>query len=678
MSGAQPFVAPLAIAGGQQNDPLHQWNQLMTIHGHMLDNKKKMDEQRALMELGQIIATTPADQQADAIAQSRAAIYAPEAVSNFINSKRGIVDIAKSRLEQTNIGIVGLGHDFAMMMSDPEITPERAQAHIMARAATYSDPVARRNYLRYANEIHNSIFEGWPTREEQLANPNALAVAQERARMRIDGKVAGALGSWEAVSEVQRGGRTVYEGNQFFRIPNRRDQAPVLQQPNPLVPPNAAPAPQAPVIIEPLSGTAVPAESTVGGGQNALAPPAAPDAATAPPGGEPANALAPPAPLEAPAAPAGAAPGPVSIEPLAGQAAPAAATAAPAAPAEAPAPAEVGSGQSMPPPAATGAGARPGMGAPEPPPGVSPYLNPRTGKPVWGWGGDTYSKVAPWGTKSPKYPDGNGPTEIALADGRLLSSKPYEQQNTFKTDAKTAAGKPIWGEADLELIKEHDKEYMKEGVADENNHRLLGQIATMRDNFATLHAIGGWVEPGAYMDLKHQIYGALKDVGNALGIDIKTLNEGELPTAEMVYAGIKKIAIGMGYSATSTAFPGQREAMQTIQTSLGMVPNGAMSFRGAMYVMRGMEAMAQRDIDKYQFKTNYRIANGHVIGANQAFNKEHSIKDQAEEVAREFGVGPDGFGEGRYGAERLRNALARGLINQNEYDAHTAPRPARR
>lgn len=640
MSDFPPMSLQIKPVQAQQPDPLQTLNQLMTIQGHMLDNTKKMNEQKSLMELGQIIATTDPEKQAEAIAQSRAAIYNPQAVHSFIESKKSIVEIARERLAMTNSGVLNWGHDMAQMMSDPDLSPEKAQALIMARAAAYTDPVARQKYLDTAAARHESIFSDWPSREEQLRDPNALPNAQARARQRIDGQVAGAVGTWDAISSAARGGSFVREGGITYKDPLGR--GPPVQtpptRPSPLVPPNASPAPgPPPVVIDPLSGMAAPA-----GSANALAPPVGPDSA-APAEAAP-NALAPPGATD-PAAPA-----PVSVEPLAGQAAPA----------------EIGSGQSAPPSAA--APASPGTYAPPPPPGVSPYLNPRTGQPVWGHGADTYSKVAPWG----------GPTEIALSDGRLLSTKPYEQLTKLKPRNYEDSGKAIWDASDQKLIEKADEEFGKEGVANENNHRLLGQIATMRDNFNTLHRIGGWAEPGAYMAQKHQIYQAVKDIANTFGIDIPGIKEGEMPTAQMVYEGINKIAIGMGYAATSTAFPGQREAMQTIQTSLGMVPNGAMSFRGASYVMRGMEAMAQRAIDQYTFKTNFRVANGHVVGSDGSFNKDHSIKQMSEDVGREFGIGPDGFGGGRHGAERARDALYRGYITQQEFDELAAPRPARR
>lgn len=656
MSDFPPMSLQIKPVQAQQPDPLQTLNQLMTIQGHMLDNTKKMNEQKSLMELGQIIATTDPEKQAEAIAQSRAAIYNPESVRAFIESKKGIVEIARERLAMTNSGVLNWGHDMAQMMSDPDLSPEKAQALIMARAAAYTDPVARQKYLETAAARHESIFADWPSREEQLRDPNALPNAQVRARQRIDGQVAGAVGSWDAIASAARGGTPVREGGLTYKDPLDRGP-PVRMYPvkpgSPLTPPPATPAPVAPVTIDPLSGMAAPA-----GGANALAPPGGPAAAA--PTDDSANALAPPG------APDAAAPPPVSIEPLAGQAAPAGA--------------EVGSGQSMPPPAAAApAVPAPGTYAPKPPPGVSPYLNPRTGQPVWGHGADTYSQVAPWGNKSAAYPEGNGPREIALGDGRLLSSKPYESLAKLKPTEMKDDGTLLYkNPADQKMVDDLDAEFRKEGVSNENNHRLLGQITTMRDNFNTLHRIGGWAEPGAYLGMKHQIYEALKDLGNTFGVDIPVLKSGEMPTAQMVFQGINKISTQMGYAATSTAFPGQREAMQTIQTSLGMVPNGAMSFRGANYVMRGMEMLAQRAIDQYTFKTNFRAANGNLFDADNAFNKEHSLKRMSEDVGREFGVGPDGFGSGEHGAERLRDALYRGYIDQKEYDEHSAPRRARR
>ena len=646
MSDFPPMSLQIKPVQAQQPDPLQTLNQLMTIQGHMLDNTKKMNEQKSLMELGQIIATTDPEQQAEAIARSRAAIYNPQAVHSFIESKKSIVEIARERLAMTNSGVLNWGHDMAQMMSDPDLSPEKAQALIMSRAASYTDPVARQKYLDTAAARHESIFADWPSREEQLRDPNALPNAQARARQRIDGQVAGAVGSWDAIASAARGGTPVREGGMTYKDPLDRGP-PVRMYPvrpgSPLTPPPAAPAPVAPVTIDPLSGMAAPA-----GGANALAPPGGPAAAA--PADDSANALAPPG------APDAAAPPPVSIEPLAGTAAPAGA--------------EVGSGQSMPPPAAAAPAPTvpaPGTFAPPPPPGVSPYLNPRTGQPVWGHGADTYSKVADWG----------GPTEIALSDGRLLSSQPYERLAKLKPTEMKDDGTLLYkNPADQKMVDKLDEEFGKEGVANENNHRLLGQIATMRDNFNILHKLGGWAEPGAYQDLKLQFYQAVKDIANVVApdADIPALREGKAPTWEMALEGIRKIGIGMGYAATSQAFPGQREAMQTIQTSLGMVPNGAMSFRGANYVMRGMEMLAQRAIDQYTFKTNFRAANGNLYDADNAFNKEHSIRRMSEDVGREFGVGPDGFGRGEHGGERARDALYRGYITEREFDAHFAPR----
>lgn len=641
MSDFPPMSLQIKPVQAQQPDPLQTLNQLMQIQGHMLDNTKKMNEQRSLMDLGQIIATTDPENQAEAIARSRAAIYNPQAVHSFIESKKSIVDIARERLAMTNSGINNWGHDMAQLMSDPDISPERAQALIMNRAAAYTDPVARQKYLDTARSISQSIFADWPSREEQLSDPTALSRAQEKARQRIDGQVAASVGTWDAISSATRGGTFHREGGITYKDPLGR--GPPVQTPpvrsSPLVPPNANPAPQAPVVISPLSGMAVPA-----GGPNALAPSGGPDAAAPPP--DAANALAPPGATDT------GAPGPVSIEPLAGQAAPAGG--------------EVGSGQSMPPAAAAPA---PGTYAPAPPPGVSPYLNPRTGQPVWGHGADTYSKVADWG----------GPTEIALSDGRLLASQPYERLAKLKPTGMKDDGSLYYkNPADQKMVEKLDEEFGKEGIANENNHRLLGQIATMRDNFNMLHRIGGWAEPGAYLALKHQIYQTVKDLANTFNIPLDPVKEGAMPTAQMVFEGLNKISIGMGYAATSQAFPGQREAMQTIQTSLGMVPNGAMSFRGANYVMRGMEMLAQRAIDQYTFKTNFRAANGNLYDADNAFNKEHSIKRMSEDVGREFGVGPDGFGRGEHGAERARDALYRGYITEKEHDDAFAPQPTRR
>lgn len=620
MSDFPPMSLQIKPVQAQQPDPLQTLNQLMQIQGHMLDNTKKMNEQRSLMDLGQIIATTDPENQAEAIARSRAAIYNPQAVHSFIESKKSIVDIARERLAQTNTGINNWGHDMAQLMSDPDISPERAQALIMNRAAAYTDPVARQKYLDTARSITQSIFADWPSREEQLRDPAALSRAQEKAKQRIDGQVAASVGTWEAIREATRGGTVSPEEGIFYRNPLGRGPPQQLNpatQPSPLVPPNAAPAPVAPVTISPLSGMAVPAEAAQA---NALSPPGAPDAA---------------------------APPPISIEPLAGQ----------AAPAGAPAGAEVGSGQSMPPPAAAAPAAQPPYVPQEP--GVAPPINQRTGLPVWGHGADTYSEIAPWG----------GPTKIALSDGRLLSNVPLTGKAGGEPINRRASGALVYDEPTSALIKEKSAEYGKEAIVNDNNHKLMGQITQMRDNFSRLHQIGGWAEPGRYMEQKAQLFGLMKDIGNTLGIDLGQKDPNKL-TAEMIYQDINKIAIQMGYAATSQAFPGQREAMQTIQTTLGMVPNGAMSFKGAMFVMRGMESMAQRMIDQYTFKGEFAKANrGNLIGWDTEFNKQHSVNELTSGVSAEFGIGPEKFGHGRIGAERARNAYNRGYITKEEFSA---------
>jgi hypothetical protein len=439
-------------------------------------------------------------------------------------------------------------------------------------------------------------------------------------QQRVTGLYASSFGTWEAAQTAAAGGRTHVVGDSFYReslarpgtIEQMRTQRPGAFPP----PPSEVPPPPGAAAVPPPPGAAA-------GPPNALAPP--PAGAPAPGGPPPLAMPPPPAPDTGPpaGAPTNYAPGAVTTEPLGPPGEPPAAAApAPAAPAPAPAAAAQL---------------------------VAPKVAPDDpNKVIWGPGASSHSKS-------------NG-VEISQVDGKLLYRPGTLARHTptgFKANLT-----PEWAENQPKvdgLMKEFTE---KDPTHFANAEQIVQAASVLRNGYNHLQNSGlNWTKPGPGLPAKMDIYRTLNSIRELVGgkPSIEELK------AEAGFADIQKTAIQLGFSAVSTFFPGQREAMQTIQTALDAVPGIRNTFLAGQLLTRTLEALAQREMDKYVFKSQFAKENsGNLIGWDTAFNQRHPPTRVAEAVLSEFGLGKDGFGKGAAGAARIKEAVDNKLLTWDQ------------
>jgi hypothetical protein len=142
-----------------------------------------------------------------------------------------------------------------------------------------------------------------------------------------------------------------------------------------------------------------------------------------------------------------------------------------------------------------------------------------------------------------------------------------------------------------------------------------------------------------------QAYNTSIDWLNSQGANIDNKNKVEVGAVGSGEAIIKS-AIQLGYNFTKFSFGNQREAAQTIQTSLKAVPGLENSYYGGKLLIATVQAGAQRQIDLRNFQRqwlNDPRAHGSLEGSEEEFNRQYPGVNYANGVLAKFGLTKDGF-----------------------------------
>jgi hypothetical protein len=126
---------------------------------------------------------------------------------------------------------------------------------------------------------------------------------------------------------------------------------------------------------------------------------------------------------------------------------------------------------------------------------------------------------------------------------------------------------------------------------------------------------------------------------------------------------ILKSGIRLGYNYTKLAFGSQREAAQTIQTSLKAVPGLQNSYYGGKAMMATIGALADREIDLRNFQTEWMNdprSHGSLYGSVDEFNRQHPGAEYANKVLEQLGLNKGGFINGT----AIDKAFEEGYINE--------------
>lgn len=608
-----PLTALSIGRASQQPAPYQNPFAVLTDFAHMqkaeqdvLQQKRSMQAQK---ELGETIASTPdRTQLAGKLLNHWGIAYHPELGNMITAADERMAQIYATQQTSTHQATQGLGKAMLRFALDPNPSSELFDSIVDQEAANTHDPAVRANLYKWAREAKEGLTMGLPSREEMLSDPTAAARARAIVQRRVTGLNAAAFGTWDAAQTAYGGGRLHEIGGALYREslarPGTVEQV-RTQRPGAFPPaPSEVPPPPGAAAGAPPNALSPPPAGAPGAGAPpplAMPPPPAPD--TGPPAGAPANY----------------APGAVTTEPLGppGETPPAAAAPAPPAPA----------------PAAPAA------------PLVAPKVAP-----------DDPSKII-WGPGASSHSLSNG-VPISQVDGRLLYRPGVLAQHT--PSGEKADGTPTWGDQQIK-VDTLSKEFAEKDPTHFANAAQITQAASsLRNAYNHLQHSGlSWTKPGPGLPAKMDIYRTLNSIRELVGgqADIKELQ------AEAAFGDLQKTAIRLGFSAVNTFFPGQREAMQTIQTALNAVPGIHNTFLAGQLLTRTLEALAQREMDQYQFKTQFAKENrGNLIGWDIAFNRRHPPAKVAEDVLSEFGLGKDGFGRGAAGAARIKEAVDNKLL----------------
>jgi hypothetical protein len=620
-----PLTALSIGRASQQPAPYQNPFAVLTDFAHMQKAEQEVVQQKRTMqaqkELGETIASTPdRTQLAGKLLNHWGIAYHPDIGNMITAADERMAQIYATQQTSTHQATQGLGKAMLRFALDPNPSSELFDSIVDQEAANTHDPAVRANLYKWAREAKAGLTMGLPSREEMLSDPTASARARAMVQQRVTGLYASSFGTWDAAQAAAVGGRIHVIGDSIYReslarpgtIEQVRTQRPGAFPP----PPSEVPPPP--------GAAAVPPPGAAAGPPNALSPP--PGGAPAPGGAPPLAMPPPPAPDTGPpaGAPANYAPGAVTTEPLGppGETPPAAAAPAPAAPAPAPAAAAQL---------------------------VAPKVAPDDpNKFIWGPGASSHSLS-------------NG-VPISQVDGRLLfrpgtlaRHRPY---------GETAHGTPQWRE-DQPKVDGLMKEFTEKDPTHFANAEQITQAASsLRNAYNHLQYSGlDWTKPGPGLPAKMDIYRTINSIRELVGApsDLKALQ------AEASFADLSKTAIRLGFSAVSTFFPGQREAMQTIQTALNAVPGIHNTFLAGQLLTRTLEVLAQRQMDMYAFKSQFSKENrGNLIDWDIAFNQRHPPSKVAEDVLSEFGLGKDGFGKGAAGAARIKEAVDNKLLTWDQ------------
>ena len=165
-----------------------------------------------------------------------------------------------------------------------------------------------------------------------------------------------------------------------------------------------------------------------------------------------------------------------------------------------------------------------------------------------------------------------------------------------------------------------------------------GAAVRMGADIDKLAAGGGFLTPGTLGSARVQVARAVNTLADGFGLkqpfDPSKIGAGE---------SLMKETRTMGFQLVNTMFGAQREAYQTINGATASVPGIENSTLGARLVMENIAQTAQRAIDWREFQTGWLQDPQHktLIGAAEAFNKQHPAQDYAKAGLAKFGLAPD-------------------------------------
>ena len=627
--------------------PMGQLGQAVQIQHGLIENRRAQQTLQAQQRAGEVMATSSPENMFSNLAQSGVLGFVPEVGNMVTNRDNALSEInQRSTIQSTNASQAWIKTASAYAMTDNP-TEEGFESIRRQFADNIADPNGRANFLRYSQDAGEALFGGLPSADAMAADPSLAARAREQLKNRAMGQIAGAVGTWDALSQFGLGGpmTTSDQGVTTYR--------PLSGPPGTIQ--------QVDIQQTPLAGIPAQQPSPLGAAPPAAAPAAAPAAPVAP------NALQPTSPLP----PADQyQPGQVQASPLAPLPMPAPA-ASPAAQAPAPtaAPvttspgAAVASGQGGPPPRNMPAGWEQGSpwaaapAAQAPPPAAAP---PAGGGPA-----------APAAAAAPTRASGPGVSQyqqtpqgvpIAISDGKPLYAPGSLRGGSPAPPAHTSMGAPLWQQYQKQ-VDDAGKKFDEVSAQEDASQKLLAQATQVRDAFNTLRQGGGLTAPGTGLPARVDAIRSWNQMMDLMGRPESKVRE------EAAYTELQKVQTQMGFTALRQFFGVSREAMQTVQTSLNAVPGGSNTFVGGQLVNRMIEAFAQRSSDQYRYENQYMLENyGSAINADIKFAQEHPITDMVNGVLKEFGMTATGFNGATRAetANNLRTATRAGYITPQQ------------
>jgi hypothetical protein len=182
--------------------------------------------------------------------------------------------------------------------------------------------------------------------------------------------------------------------------------------------------------------------------------------------------------------------------------------------------------------------------------------------------------------------------------------------------------------------------------ADEGTRQFQGAQDTMRAmeyTIAALDKLGAernFLSPGTAGEFRVNFAKGLNTLFASFGVkelfDLDKIAAGE---------GLKKETIRGGFSAMAAAMGVSREAATVVQNSIDTIPSLENTYMGGRLISEEIQAIAERQIDRYNFMSGWQAQNqGDLQGAEAAFNKYHPVEDYTNPVLSHYGMNPDGKG----------------------------------
>jgi hypothetical protein len=255
------------------------------------------------------------------------------------------------------------------------------------------------------------------------------------------------------------------------------------------------------------------------------------------------------------------------------------------------------------------------------------------------------------------------PMEFSYAGDERPMYNPSAAIRPFLPGHYDVQGAWNFDKAAQKQVDDAQEAFVKGAESAEAAQNTKAEVHYMNSEFD--HLKGTVLVPGYAGEIRTRLSMAYNTALDWLKTQDPTFDPAQYKVSEQSTAaaqGILKSAIRLGYSYTKLSFGAQREAAQTINTSLKAVPGLENSYYAGKLLLSMVESGADRELDLRNFQNVWQAdpANhGSLAGSVDEFNRQHPATGYAEKVLRRFGLDEQGFTNGA----AINKAHADGLID---------------